>query len=92
VLDLVHALADAHGSRQVTNDIDAAESLPQLVAVAYIADDELGVGGEIVRSLGPWMDLGIQAVEDADLVSGVQKLFREVRSDKAGAPDDEYSL
>jgi hypothetical protein len=49
--DLVHALPDADGGREVINGIDASERASEGVTIAHIADNELDFRVEIFRAL-----------------------------------------
>lgn len=85
---VVHRLAVADLAALVEDDFDAVERGGDGVGVAQVADDELGVGRQVVR---PPVRVGllVERVEDPDAVAAGQQRVDEVRADEAGAPGDE---
>ena len=57
------------------------------VAIADVADDQLDAGGKI--GLRVAVDLGLEAVEDDDLVAALDERAHQVCADEAGAAGDE---
>jgi hypothetical protein len=87
--DVIHALADADGRREMNDAVDAAQRRPDGIAVAHVADDELGICAQIGRTprVGT-VHLRGQIVENANVVAGCEQNFGNVGSDKARASGD----
>ena len=68
-LDRVHRLADADFGGEMDHAVDTLQRARDDVLVADVADDQLGVVGQVLGPLAVAVNLLDQAVEDADLVA-----------------------
>ena len=75
----------------MNNELNAIERGPDCVRVADVADAQLGVSRQIPGS-ALRVNLGIEIVENADGVSGVQEVVDDEGSYEAGAARYEYAV
>jgi hypothetical protein len=71
-------LADADLGRKVDDSIDAVQRPVDRGAIPNIADEQLHVAVEVVRTRGSLVDLRHQAVQRANLAACSEQFIREM--------------
>jgi hypothetical protein len=91
--DLVHALTDADGSREMEDAIDAGKRRPHRRGIAHIAAAEFDIvievgGTDEVRSV----NLRKQIIERSDAIASAQQIVGQMRADKSRAAGDQHRV
>jgi hypothetical protein len=95
VLDLVHALPDAHLGGEVEDRVGAVQRTAHGVAVSDVSVDK---GRALAGGRGPLgfrrvaMNLGVERVENADLAAGREELRAKRATDEAHSSRDDACL
>jgi hypothetical protein len=69
--------------------VDAGQRAADRLGVADVADEQLGVLGEVVGALTGGVHLRVQDVEHPDAVPALEQLGGQVGADEAGATGDQ---
>jgi len=85
-------LADADRGGEMDHGVDTLQSAPDDIAISYIADDQLGLAGEIRRPAAHGaVNLRRQVIENADAVTAIQQQIRKMRTDKSRTTGYQYT-
>src|SRR5207253_1007257 len=90
--DGVHRLAHADFRGEMHDAVDALERVCHDVLVADVADDQLGVVGQVERPFSIPMHLLDQAIEHTNLVAASKELTCDSAANEPGATRHQYSF
>src|SRR5690606_1257598 len=85
LVQLVHALPDTDGGGKMNNAINTTYRALHGGGVTNVRSDKFDFVIEVIRNRAVLVDLGIEHVENANVVFVPQKFLCEVPADKPGA-------
>src|SRR5438552_17060713 len=90
--NLIHALPDANGGRQMKNNLDTAEGAVNRASIPDVAFQELGFGGKMWGPRDRAVHLRIEFIEHPDNMAGLQQMVGQMRTDESCASNDQYTF